>query len=275
MKLLEKCDYFKVIEPLRKVGINHLFVRAIIAGHINGDIYVDDKHNPTSFYVIHPYGMSLLFGDNNNAIFNAWLFAHALNLFQKRDKFEWLQAYPNEWNDQITTQWGDYLVKSDAASISDTSKIEVNTRVNFKFNKERYNLFKNSFSHFEWKVVRTNGDMFEKMSGAVIPKHFWMNASDFDKKAVAFSVVEDGEVVSTAFSAFVLDGELEIGIETVSSFQGKGYAIVACSALIDYCLKEGFEPVWSCRFENTSSYNLAQKLGFEPTIYWPFYRLID
>jgi RimJ/RimL family protein N-acetyltransferase len=147
--------------------------------------------------------------------------------------------------------------------------------VNFKFNKEKYNLYKNNLSFSELKVVRTDGAMFEKMSGAVIPKRFWMNASDFDKKAVAYSVIVDGEVASTAFSAFILEGELEIGIETVSCFQGKGYAIAACSALIDYCLKEGFEPVWSCRFENTSSYNLAQKLGFEPTIYWPFYRLID
>lgn len=50
-------------------------------------------------------------------------------------------------------------------------------------------------------------------------------------------------------------------------------AELTCRKLIDYCLERDLIPVWSCRFENTASCKLAQKLGFEPTLMIPFYRL--
>ena len=87
--------------------------------------------------------------------------------------------------------------------------------------------------------------------------------------------MDGDEVACTAFSAFVIDQQLEIGIETADNYRGKGYAIGTCCALIDYCLENDYEPVWGCKLHNTPSYLLAQKLGFVPTIYWPFYRLND
>jgi len=115
--------------------------------------------------------------------------------------------------------------------------------------------------------------MFGNMQGSVIPARFWNNANDFSDRAVAFSVVEGEQVAVTAFSAFVIGHQLEIGIETAEDFRGKGYALAVCSALIDYCLEHDFIPVWGCKLENTASFQLARKLGFEPTVYWPFYRL--
>jgi RimJ/RimL family protein N-acetyltransferase len=71
----------------------------------------------------------------------------------------------------------------------------------------------------------------------------------------------------------VHDNYLELGIETVEAYRGKGLAQSVCSALIDYCLQNNYEPVWSCRFENTASYRLAQKLGFEPVSTRTYYKL--
>ncbi len=78
---------------------------------------------------------------------------------------------------------------------------------------------------------------------------------------------------ATAFSAYILDDQLEIGIETLAEFRKMGFAELVCGALIDYCLDSGYEPVWSCRFENTASYPLAQKMGFVPVSITPYYRL--
>jgi len=52
----------------------------------------------------------------------------------------------------------------------------------------------------------------------------------------------------SAYSAYIHDNYLELGIETVEEYRGKGLAQYVCSALIDYCLQNNFEPVWSCRF---------------------------
>lgn len=274
MILLNKSEYYKLLLPLKKVKLNHLFAEAVLLGHVSGSVYVDQAVNPTTFYVCHPYGMSLLFGDTRNADFNTWLLGHALNNFKTRDRYEWLQAYPENWNHEINTRWKEYLIKpEDNNQRIIEPRIEVNTRVNFKFNKSAYLNFKKICQLIGSNAIRTTPEIFENMQGSVIPGRFWDNVTDFSKQAVAYSVLVGDKVAATAFSAFIISDQLEIGIETSEAYRGKGYALTVCSALIDYCLEHDYEPVWGCKLENAASYLLAQKLGFEPTIYWPFYRL--
>ena len=274
MILLNKSEYNKILLPLKEVVINHLFAEAVLLGHANGKVYVDQAMNPTSFYVCHPYGMSLLFGDTRNEKFNIWLLEHALNNLKTRNSYEWLQAFPETWNHIIQTHWKEHLIKQeDNYNLIDEHRIEVNTRDNFKFNKTTYLQFKDKHPLENGSVIRTTDKIFENMEGSVIPRRFWENSVDFLNRAIAFSVLEGDKVAATAFSAFLIGNQLEIGIETSDGFRGKGYALAACSALIDYCLEFNYEPVWGCKLENTASYLLAQKLGFEPIIYWPFYRL--
>ena len=111
------------------------------------------------------------------------------------------------------------------------------------------------------------------MMGSVVPQFFWNNADDFITDGIGYSLIEKDKIAATAYSAFVHGDKLEIGIETVEQFRGKGYAEKVCAKLIDYCLERNIEPIWSCKFENQASFKLAQKLGFEPTIMIPFYRL--
>ena len=80
-------------------------------------------------------------------------------------------------------------------------------------------------------------------------------------------------LASTAYSVFLHDDKLKLVIETVEEFRGKGFAQRSCSGMIDYCIANHYEPVWACKLENTGSYHLAQKLGFEPVLEIPFYRL--
>ena len=115
--------------------------------------------------------------------------------------------------------------------------------------------------------------MFENMNGSVVPKYFWRDAEQFHTQGVGFSLFYDNKLASTAYSAFITKTQLEIGIQTNEIFRGKGFALLTCATLIDYSLAHYLEPVWSCKFENTGSYLLAQKLGFEPIHYHPFYRL--
>jgi hypothetical protein len=79
MELLSPGEYHKLIEPLKKVAINNLFARWIIEGHLPGKVYVDHMDSPSTFYVVHPYGMSLLFGECTNSDFNEKFRKYALN----------------------------------------------------------------------------------------------------------------------------------------------------------------------------------------------------
>jgi len=123
------------------------------------------------------------------------------------------------------------------------------------------------------KLARTNAEQFGQITGTVVPRYFWRNKQAFDQQSVGFTLMDGNDPVSTAFASFIHAPQLELGIETRTEFQGQGLAQISCSALIDYCLDNNFEPVWACRLENTGSYKLAQKLGFEPIRMIPYYQL--
>lgn len=274
MVLLDKMDYEKVVPHFKKVTINSLFARAVIEQTVTGKIFADEKSNPKTFYVVHPYGMTLLFGKCNNGKFNDTFKAYALNKDRVRNNFEWMQAFPDNWDNVLASLFKDVLVKStDNTEKKEKGIIELNTRVNFKFNIAKHQTLSTVFINKDIKIVRANGQMFQDMQGSVVPLHFWDNEEDFLKNGVAFALFYKDELAAMSFSSYWFGNDFEMGIETKEKFRGKGFAELVCRAIIDYCVENKYKPIWSCRLENTGSYKLAQKLGYEPTIYLPYYRL--
>ncbi|GGH23542.1 GNAT family N-acetyltransferase [Paenibacillus segetis] len=262
MKILEKKDYYKAMRPLSDVKINTLFAEAVIEQRVPGVIYVDDLLEPTTFYVVHSYGMSLLFGESDNKRFSQGLFEYITNKGLVRHKPEWLQVDPaSGWNDIIES------------FVDSQPSIMRNTRVNFSFNYENFKTTRQEDPNLNYDIVRMTNELYLSQMGSVVPKYFWRDVDQFLTIGVGYCLLSGGEIASTAFSAFRNEHQLEIGIETVEAYRGKGYAFVVCSALIEYCLGNQLEPVWACRLENEGSYKLAQRLGFEPTITIPYYQL--
>lgn len=273
MILLEYKKYSKLIEPLKMVTINNLFAYAVVENRVDGLVYVDNENNPKTFYIVHPYNMSLLFGDCSNEDFNSKFRDYSLNINLIRNKYEWMQAFPDAWDIVLNDLFKDCLIKSsDNLDNKENNIIELNTRVNFKFNFNKYLGFKQN-NNVDLKIVRTDKKIFVDMKGSVVPFYFWNNAEEFYENGIGFSLFYKNKLASTAYSAFIHDNKLELGIETVEEFRGKALAQYTCSALIDYCLENNYEPIWACRLENIGSYKLAIKLGFEPTITIPYYRL--
>lgn len=276
---LESKDYYKVTNSLSTVNINTMFAEAVIRQVNPGKVYVDCIHNPHTFYVAHPYGMSLLFGESDNEVFNHELYNYITNLNKTRHHQEWLQVDPaNEWVEIIDSMLSSHNNSVDnnvdLAHVNDKRAIIRNTRVNFSFNRETF-LNNKAMSHScDLEVVQMTKELFEAQTGSVNPKGFWRDAEHFLTAGIGYSMVCDGVIASTAFSAFRDDQQLEIGIETSEAFRGKGYAYSVSSALIDYCLNHRLEPVWACRLDNEGSYKLAHKLGFEASITIPYYRLV-
>ncbi len=270
MVLLGVHQYHKVIEPLKQVTINNLFARTIVENHLPGKVYVDDVSTPTTFYIVHPYGMSLLFGNPDNDNFNRQFREYALNTDKSRNKCEWMQVFPDSWDEKLKELLGSGLTNN---SDNQNNKVELNGRVNFKFNRNAYSTFKQNNLKSDFKIVRTDKEAFNNMKGSVIPMYFWKDAEHFLDRGVGFSLFYNDKLASTAYSAYIHDHYLELGIETIEEYRGKGLAQYACSALIDYCLQNNFEPVWACRLENTNSCKLAQKLGFESISKRAYYKL--
>ena len=278
MEILDPGDYSLAMPNLGSVNFNTLFARMIVDGYLPGTIYVDDASNPRSFLIAHPYGMSLLLGDSGNEGFNRSLHDYMMNTDRKRKRHEWLQAYPHTWESAIEGILGKGLVKKDATSPTpppdEIRKVVELARVNFRFDEKRFRKNPGDAAPLPDAIVRTTPAMFDSIQGQVVPRYFWRDAGQFSEEGAGFSRLADGNPVSTAFSAFVADGILELGIETVPEHRGKGHAEQACRALIEHCMDNGLEPVWSCRRDNTPSLSLAGKLGFEPTLFIPYYQLV-
>ena len=267
-------DYHKVMEPLKKVTINKLFARSVIENISAGKVYVDDVIKPKTFYVIHNYGMSLLLGDPDNNAFNKSFLRHALNLDQNRNSFEWMQVFPETWNKTLVELFSDKLIAS-AKNTHNQEKgiIQLNTRLNFIFNYQKYTNRKKIILSPEISIVRTNAQHFNDMKGSVTPSFVWNNEADFLANGVGFSLLYNETLAAIAFSGFILDNDLEIGIETIPEFRKRGFAEIVCAALIDYCIDNNYTPIWACRLENIGSVKLAEKLGFEVSKSIPYYRL--
>ena len=274
---LAKNKYLLLIPFVKQVSFNHLFAESVLKDVVNGKVYVDCDVNPSSFYILHSYGMSLLFGNENNPAFNSWLQNYLLNKNGKRTKEEWLQVFPGAWHNRLGELLGDGLKrKRKTQEIIDEAapnRVVECTRVNFKFEYNAYSLFRENLNPKSFDIIETNKKLYEKMNGVVVPKAFWKNAELFQQSGIGFSLLVDGELSSTAYSAFIHDRQLELGVETIKEFQGQGLASVCCAKLIDYCIAKDFEPVWSCKLENTASLKLAQKLGFVPISYRPYYQV--
>jgi RimJ/RimL family protein N-acetyltransferase len=225
-------------------------------------------------YILHPYGMSLLTGDGKNIEYLNWLTGYMLNTNMERNRDEWMQVFSDKWNGLIEKKIGNQLIPAKMNhSLNHSDFVEVNTRVNFKFNENRYKNAQYYRINENISIHRLEKETTSSVHGSVIPLNFWNNEDEFLKKGLGFSVFVNGEQASTAYSAFVHGSFLEIGIETIEKYRGFGYAKLACRALIDYCVANNYKPIWSCRLENIGSYKLALSLGFEPTCEIPYYRL--
>jgi hypothetical protein len=276
MILLDKKDYHKLRSVLRTITFNHLFATAVVDQIVEGRIYVDNTHNPRTFYIAHKYGMSLLGGDQNNHAFNNSLIEYSLNVNRDRAHHEWMQVFPLEWSLFLQKLFSQHLIRSkDNNEHRTQGVIELNTRVNFVFDKLRYLALRNQFDITDphLKVVNSTPYIYDLMDGSVVPRSFWDSAEDFRSVGSAFSLYADGKLAATAFSSFLSPGQLELGIETLAGFRRQHVAEKVCAALIDHCIEHNLEPIWACRLENTGSYNLAKKLGFIPVLELPYYRL--
>ena len=274
MLLLKKEDYHKLKTPLQEVGINKLFARAVIDKYVSGKVYVDSLSEPESFYVLHPYGMSLLFGKWNNNAFN-WAFRdYALNSNRVRTNHEWMQTYPADWDVVLQDLLkGSMIRSSENKEGRGTNIVELNTRVNFQFNPNKYHEFKATVEDIDIQILPTSRMHYKDMTGTVVPSKFWNTYEDFNSLGVGFSLVYKNQLAATSFSSCLIDDALELGIETRKEFRGRGFARQICATLIDYCIEHGYEPIWSCSLENRGSYHLALKLGFEPLYMRPYYKL--
>lgn len=206
--------------------------------------------------------MAFLVGRSEVREYGEWVDARAANADGARSTRDMLQVYPDSWHETIEPH-----VRAGAARRWN--------RTNFRFDVGRF-LERFPSAPTEPATARAVRGQVERFAGTVIPVRFWDSVDDFVRRGVGFFATDRDKPdrpASLAFSAYLDDSCLEVGVETTAEYRGLGYAQIACARVIHEALARGLEPVWSCKTENAGSFRLAERLGFVALDPHPYYEL--
>lgn len=264
-------DAFHTLLPsLRSLPVNHLFARSVLERHVAGRVWLARKEAPKLCHIVHPYGMTLMFGDAGRTDQQV-LKAH-LDECRHATHDQWMQVTPAELASTVDELLDPQVALADQPPRG--PRVQRYTRANFRFDPARYAQRRARLSlPLEVKLRPIAAQEFALPDISVSPHRFWRDADQFFAHGGGWCIEHDGNLAAMAFCSFRFDKQLEIGVETRADYRKLGYAYCAAGALVDQCLALGLEPVWSCRKENTGSYQLAKSLGFEPTLEVAYYRL--
>jgi GNAT superfamily N-acetyltransferase len=220
--------------------------------------------------------MSLLYGEIKDSFLKTDLKDYMLrnNTLRRRD--ESLQVSPIDPEGRIDETLGSLMCLHNHKDTQNAESYKVIKfkRVNFKFNQNKFEQYLLSTNINQYAFSKVNSSLFENISGAAVPNQFWDDASKFLSIGVGYSLIKENQPIATAFSSFIHYHMLEIGVETHPDYRKQGYGGIISAKLISYCIEKDLEPIWSCRYGNQGSYNLALKMGFEPTSNIPYYELL-
>lgn len=243
------------------IPLNTLFAAAALDA--GAPLWSDRDVDPRAFHVVHPYGMSFVWGPAVDEV----LPAVVERLTSRTVGEEWLQVEPR-WT---ALDWDGAL----GAAVGRGSNVVVTrfARVNFTFDADAFAVRRGRLAPPDGWVARRAGAAEFDWPGSVVPSRFWPDADTFLAHGGGTLVERDGAVGALAFTSYRRADRLELGIETVERWRRRGLAAAAAAAMVDVTLADGLEPVWSCREGNVGSYRLACALGFAPTTRTPYHHL--
>lgn len=252
----------RLLDSLTAVGANVGFVRAVLDGVVDGEVWTSPSVGPGAAYTRHRYGMSLIWGDRLGDAFDE-VVAHVATRVAAPEP-EWLQVDPR-W---AGLPWAEALRRA-----APGAEVGEEVRANFAFDPQRFVRQRAGFTVSEgWALEPATRDDFAFDAG-VAPSAFWRDAEQFLAHGGGWCARRDGRVGAMAFASFPFYDGLEIGIETRPEARGQGLGTAVAAAMIDDLLARGVAPIWSCRRGNAASFRLATRLGFVPTVELPYLML--
>jgi RimJ/RimL family protein N-acetyltransferase len=250
---------------LASVPINAMFAQAAL--DLGAPLWSDREADARAFHVVHPYGMSFVWGPAVDEAFPL-VVSH---LTGRHAGEEWLQVEPR-WTG---LGWDDAFGVPDASS-SRGSRVTTtrHTRVNFAFDEAAHAERRGTLVPPDgWVARRATAEDFG-WPGSVVPSRFWADAEAFLENGGGVVLAHDDEVGAMAFASYRQGSRVELGIETAPLWRRRGLAAAAATAMIEFALDAGLVPVWSCREDNVGSLRLATGIGFAPTTRTPYYHLV-
>lgn len=99
----------------------------------------------------------------------------------------------------------------------------------------------------------------------------WTIRERFFEYGFGYALCSADDIVCWCTAEYVSGKVCGIGIETVESAQGRGFATLTASAFIEHCRANGITAHWDAWKKNTPSVRVAEKVGFRDRIDYSIY----
>ena len=165
---------------------------------------------------------------------------------------------------QIVPGWECLEVESEhAATLSERISRETGREV--RYYEDVYHVLSQPVRTFANTAVRRltlpDLDLLESMPGVAETSGFGSPQKLLEEGFVACAIVS-GQIVSIAHTYARTTHHADIGVHTLETWRGQGFATAAAS-IVARCIQEaGQTPVWSTGEDNWASLRVARKLGF-------------
>jgi len=249
---LKDNEFNKVIQLLNNEKVHCTFAYAVAEGKQPGRIYADNNVEPKCCLITCRSGKYLVAGDSRDNDFYGFVSEY---LYNRENHGNYYDLYSSSQ---------DWIVKLDDTLGDNAAKL---SRQVFQWNY----LYLSSIS--KWSRMLPKGFELKKMDADLFEKYIremdssyadlWETSNNFLENGFGFCILKDNEFVSVCNTYYVRDGSAEIDIVTKNEFRKQGFALIACSEFIKYCVNNSIKPIWDCDDGNENSKKLAEKLGFK------------
>jgi len=235
-------EYKTFINRARTITSNQVYPLSIAEGNQPGDIFTDNLEHVTAVLFWHFCGFSYLSGTPSKA----FLEEIYKEFFLKEKERRFL------------------LITDDSVVISFFScqpGIVINDRIEYKYGKTAEKT-ESSTNKNSCKIEKIDREILPCIQGRIIPSFSWDSGETFLQKGMGFVIRENDAIAAVAFSAAVSSEEIDIGVETMEPFRGKGYAKALTERMCEETLDQGKQPVWAHAKQNLISGKTARRCGF-------------
>jgi len=223
---------------------SHKHFKSLIMGTIHegfGQIFVDNLENPTNAAL--RYKMLTAFGGTGNG--------KVKEFFSLVPERSYLLCPNKEWISHVREFYNDDLTIVDRISVSSKD-----------LNLNHIRKLKNNHSK-DYEIVQLNDELVDTFEGKFLQRYsyFYGTLEVFKKKGFGFCALHKGKIVAVAATVLpFVDKEYEVQVDTLPEHREKGLATSVCAHLIEFSLKNGYDPLWDAFTPISAA--LAKKLGY-------------
>jgi len=235
-------EYTNYIAWAKACTSNQVYPLSIAEGNQPGDIYIDNPEQVTAVLFWHFCGFAYLSGNPSEAFLREIYEAFYLQERERR-----------------------FLLITDSADIvgyySGKPGIVTGSRIEYQYEQSSEQISIQIPPNT--RIERINSGNLPLIHGRIIPSFSWDSGEHFLEKGLGYVVLEGESIAAVAFSAAVSSEEIDIGVETMEPFRGKGCATLLARTICQTICKMGKRPVWAHAEQNAASGRTALGSGFE------------